>query len=90
MLAILIALHFIFVHGPDGQRVELNVNEISSVREPRDTEGQHFAKGTNCLVFMTNGKWFGTKEECDVVLDKIKEADPEVEKQLVQKMERLR
>ena len=68
----LAALQLIFVHGPDGQRIELNVDQISSIREPREREG-HFAREVQCLVFMTNGKWIGVIETCDEVLAKIRE-----------------
>jgi hypothetical protein len=67
----LVVLHLIVVHGPDGQTIELNVNEISSIREPRQVEG-HFGKNVNCLVFMTNGKLIATEDQCPEVLDKIK------------------
>ena len=72
---LLAALHLIFVHGPDGQRIELNVTEISSIREMRDTEGTHFGRNVNCIVFMTNGKFIGTIEECDAILEAIKKAE---------------
>jgi hypothetical protein len=68
---LLAALHLILVHGPDGQNIELNVNEISSIREPRQVEG-HFAKNVHCLIFMTNGKLIAAIEECPVILDEIK------------------
>ena len=72
-LAALTALPFIFVHGPGNQRIELNVNEISSIREPRDSEG-HFSSEISCVVFMTNGKWVGVTETCEDVLTKIEQS----------------
>ena len=65
-----VALHLIFVHGPGNQRIGLNVDEISSIREPRDSEG-HFSPDIGCVVFMTNGKWVGVIETCKDVLAKI-------------------
>ena len=65
-----VALHLIFVHGPGNQRIGLNVDEISSIREPRDSEG-HFSSDISCVVFMTNGKWVGVTETCEDVLTKI-------------------
>jgi len=70
-----LALHLIFVHGPDDQAIELNVSEISSIRDKRDVEGTHFAKGVNCIAFMTNGQYIGTRETCEEVLEAIKNAD---------------
>ena len=79
MLAI---LHLILVHGPDGQIIELNINEISSIREPRDIEGKHFGKGINCIVFMTNGKFVGVSEKCVEVIQEIHQAEsPEEQEQ---------
>jgi hypothetical protein len=71
IVEVLAALHLILVHGPDGQNVELNVYEISSIREPRQVEG-HFAKDVHCLIFMTNGKLIAAIEECPEILNKIK------------------
>jgi hypothetical protein len=72
---LLALLHLIVVHGPDNQTIELNVNEISSIREIRDVEEAHYAKDANCIVFMTNGKFIGTREECVEVVRKVKEAE---------------
>jgi hypothetical protein len=70
-----IALHLIFVHGPDNQAIELNIAEISSIREPRKSEG-HFHQDVKCLVIMTNGKFIGVIEPCPAVLEKIREVQP--------------
>jgi hypothetical protein len=72
---LLVALNLIFVHGPDQQRIEVNTDEISSIREPREAEG-HFASEIKCLLFMTNGKFIGVTETCDDVLATIKEKQP--------------
>jgi hypothetical protein len=63
----LAVLVFILVHGPDGQEIELNVSEISSIRQPRETEG-HFNKDVHCVIFMTNGKFVGVEESCGDIL----------------------
>jgi uncharacterized protein YlzI (FlbEa/FlbD family) len=70
---LLLALHLIFVHGVDGQEIEVNVEQISTIREPRDTEG-HFAKEIQCLLFMTSGKFVAITESCQTVVTKIKES----------------
>jgi hypothetical protein len=63
----LAALLFILVHGPDGQEIELNIAEISSIRQPRSAE-DHFNKDVHCLIFMTNGKFVGVEETCGDVI----------------------
>jgi hypothetical protein len=68
-------IHFIDVHGPDNQLVKLNAQEISSVREVRDTEADHFGKDVECIVFMNNGKFIGTRESCPQVLDLIEKSN---------------
>ena len=60
------AIHLIAVHGPNGQYLEINVDEISSIRTPRATD-RHFPKGTNCLITMTNGNFNAVMETCAVV-----------------------
>jgi hypothetical protein len=71
------ALHLIFVHGPDNQQVFLNVDEISSIREPRGVTERVLHKDVGCVVFMTNGKFIGTIEPCAEIMKKIKEIENE-------------
>jgi hypothetical protein len=59
----LLALHLIIVHAPNGDEIELNTNEVSSLREPRDAEG-HYHKDVNCVIFMTNGRFISATESC--------------------------
>jgi hypothetical protein len=68
----LIVLHLILVHGPNSQRIEVNIDEISTVQEPQKVEG-HFQKEIKCLLIMTNGKFIGTIESCERVNDLIRE-----------------
>ena len=64
---------FILLHVPTGQEIEVNAAEISSMRKPRENEG-HFARGTKCLLTMTNGKINGVVESCETVYERIREA----------------
>ena len=73
--AILIAAHFILLHGPGGQEITLNVGEISSIRQPRGEAEGHFAEDVKCLVTMTNGKWHGVVESCLDVIKQIAEIE---------------
>jgi hypothetical protein len=69
-LALTISIRLIFVHGPGGQEIELNVAEISSIRQPRDTE-EHFTGDVQCVIIMSNGKFVGVTETCAQVVLKI-------------------
>jgi hypothetical protein len=62
------ALVFISVHGPTGQEIELNIEGIASLRMPDDRIEGHVAPGTNCVVFMTDGKFVPTQETCAEIL----------------------
>ena len=61
-----LALNLIVVHGPNNQYLEINIDEISSIRTPRigDT---HFPKGTHCIITMTNKNFNAVQETCDAV-----------------------
>jgi uncharacterized protein YlzI (FlbEa/FlbD family) len=77
MNTIFAAVLFIIVHSPgDHQEVQLNAAEISSIRKPRDADG-HFAEGTNCVLTMTNGKFFLTEESCLEVIEEIAKVNKE-------------
>jgi hypothetical protein len=73
--AILAALHLILVQGPDNQRILLNVDEISSIREPRAGSEGHFGPNVKCLVIMANSRLVGTLETCDTIQRKIEGTD---------------
>jgi len=66
------ALLLIAVHGPDKQKIAVNVMDISSIREPRKSEG-HFSSQVGCLIFMTGGKWLGVTETCAQVVEMIEQ-----------------
>jgi hypothetical protein len=68
--ALAIALELIFVHAPGGQEIELNSTEISSIRQPHETE-EHFADDVHCVIIMSNGRLIGTAETCAEVIKQI-------------------
>jgi hypothetical protein len=76
-LWLLIASHFITAHTPDGEEVSLNTAEISSIRQPQDaaTSVDHFAKGTKCVVVMTNGKFIALTDTCIDIIKRIAEIE---------------
>jgi hypothetical protein len=55
---------FIVLHAPDGLRITVNHEEISTLRDPR---GGHFAPGVHCVLVMTNRSFIGVVETCDDV-----------------------
>jgi len=58
------------LHSPDGRQViYVNPEEVSSVREPQ--VGGHFAPGTKCLLFVTNGNFISVREDCLAVRKKL-------------------
>jgi hypothetical protein len=64
-----LALDLLYVHGPDGlQEIEINVAEISSIREPREGAQGHFAPGTACLIYMTSGQFIPVHESCPEII----------------------
>ena len=67
------------MHAPDGQELVLNIGEISSIRKPQAQADlqQHFAKGTKCILVMTNGKFISTTESCNEIIKAIAAADKE-------------
>lgn len=65
MVALLVALDLLEVHGPDGQTAFINTHEIASMRAPNSGDlGWHFAKGSKCIILTTDGKWLAVVETC--------------------------
>jgi len=67
---VFVAVHFIQLTGPDGQRIEINPEEIVSIREPRSTD--HFAPGTKCILFTSDSKYSVVQETCEAVDEALK------------------
>jgi len=57
----------ITLHGPNGQEIDINPHEVSSVREPSAGAEGHFPKGTRCLVTMNNSRINAVIEDCETV-----------------------
>ena len=74
IMILTVAYHLIMLHGPGGHEIDVNPHEVSSLRDPRIASEGHFAKGTKCLVFMSNGKGLAVSEECEEVKKMIEEA----------------
>jgi hypothetical protein len=65
-----LVLHLILVHAPDGQVIEINPSQVSSLRDRGDGEG-HFHKSVNCVLTMTNGKFIAVTEPCQTIVEMI-------------------
>jgi uncharacterized iron-regulated protein len=61
-VATIVAIELIQLTGPDHQVIEINPQTIASVRSVRDPE--HFARGTHCILFTTDGKNITVVETC--------------------------
>jgi uncharacterized protein YlzI (FlbEa/FlbD family) len=68
-LPALAVIAIVELHTPNGHAFDLNADEISSLRDPVDIPG-HWARGTHCIVVMTNGRTNGVQETCDAVAEK--------------------
>jgi hypothetical protein len=69
---LLIALRLITLTGPDGQVIELNPGTVATLRTVRDAD--HFARGTRCIVFTTDGKNVNVSETCQKVHELLEQA----------------
>ena len=57
----------ITLHGPNGQEIDINPHEVSSIREPAAVAEGHFPKGTKCIVIMNNSRVNAVLEDCNTV-----------------------
>ena len=62
--------HFLSLTSPDGQEVNINIDQVVSIRERREDE-KHFHHDVQCLIFTSDGKFIGVKESCQVVQDRL-------------------
>ena len=72
MFKVLIVIKLLMLHGSVGQEIDVNPDEIVTLREPRVDEG-HLPRGTRCIVNMSDGKFNAVREECSTVRDMIEE-----------------
>ena len=55
MNVLVLALALVQFTTPNGDRIDINSVEITSLREPHGTTEMHWAQGTRCLIVMSNG-----------------------------------
>jgi hypothetical protein len=66
-----LALALITLHGPEGQAIFVNPQEIVSFREPRDSNADHFAPSIHCVLQTADGKLINVTDTCDEVRHKL-------------------
>ena len=73
MLAALVAVQFLDLTGPAGQHVEINPEQIVSLREPREdlAPGLKWPDKAKCIVTMTDGKFVAVTEPCSFIKEMI-------------------
>jgi len=59
---LVVALELMQLTGPDNQAIEVNPEQVVSVREPRVNE--HFAPNVHCLLHTTDGKFIAVIQTC--------------------------
>jgi hypothetical protein len=74
MAAIVVAIDLVQLTAPTGHAVFISPSEVSSLREPVDVSGGHWARGTRCVVIMTNGKFNAVTQDCATVRNMIGES----------------
>jgi hypothetical protein len=72
MKLVVVVITLVQLTGPDGkQRIDINPTEVTSIREPHGVDQGHWAKGTNCLVVMADGKFITVSEDCATVRQRL-------------------
>ena len=51
------------LHGPTGQRIYVNPAEVTSIIPPQ--KAGHFAKGTQCVIYLSSRNFIPVGETCD-------------------------
>lgn len=66
-MVILIAVALIALTGPDSQRIDVNPQEIVSIRPQRG----NLSTGIRCLLHTTDGRYIAVSETCETVRGKL-------------------
>jgi hypothetical protein len=69
--ALIAGISLVELHSPNGQRIEINPSQVSSVRQPVDIGGHQWGKGTHCILVMGNGGFIAVTERCEDVRSKL-------------------
>ncbi|UGY24717.1 hypothetical protein HU675_0043635 [Bradyrhizobium septentrionale] len=86
LLAAVVALRLVSFHGPDGYAVEINPDQVTTLRASREADQQskfftsevHCMIGltdgkfvTHCMIGLTDGKFVTVSESCEEVRSKL-------------------
>ena len=71
ILVEVLAVLLITLHGSTGQEIDINPEEVVTLRTARD--GEHLPPNTRCVINMTDGKFNAVREDCRTVLHLIEE-----------------
>jgi hypothetical protein len=72
MHLLVVAIALVQLTGPDGkQRIDINPNEITSIRDTHEAREGHVARGTKCVIVMTSGKFVAVSDDCATVRQRV-------------------
>lgn len=68
MIDLLLIVELVRFTGPAGTPIDVNPETIISVRTPQAEalRAEHFAPGTQCLLFTVDGKYIAIREDCGI------------------------
>ena len=61
----------LLLHGPGGQTIDINPDQITSLRQPQAGKEEHFGKDIHCIVKMSNGAVNAVTEHCELIRNEI-------------------
>jgi hypothetical protein len=65
--ATVLALELLRLTTPDGLSVDVNPNEIVSLRAPREDDKRTLNSKVQCVLFTVDGKFVSVANECDEI-----------------------
>jgi hypothetical protein len=70
LVAQILALHLVRLTGTDGQIIEINPEEVVSVRAP-GAIAEHLHPNTHCVIYTSDGKFISLRDDCADVQRKL-------------------
>lgn len=64
-IVLALVLHFLHVTGPEGQSIDIAVDQIVSLRERHESTPVH--EEVQCLIHTSDGKFVAVRETCKEV-----------------------
>ncbi|WP_028164109.1 hypothetical protein [Bradyrhizobium elkanii] len=76
MIAALIVLRLVLLHGPDGHEIALNPEQITTMRAALPSGQNKYLTGdARCMISTSDGKFVSVVETCDQVRQLIEDAE---------------